>query len=219
MTSWDRNSKRSPRRGAMFSSDPVSRLSTHRTRWPCSRRYSQRCDPRKPAPPVTTEVVIRRSLLGRPVSRPSPYEPFSYRTGSSVPTTRSDSGDMTKRLPILICTAAAALAAATAALAGTITPTATITGTAGVSLNLPSNPSISNTLDGTDQVASWSAALGVVDARGTGTGWNLTVGSTTFSDGQGHTLGAGTLTGVTAACRAGNSCTAPTNAVSYPITL
>jgi len=126
---------------------------------------------------------------------------------------------MTKRLPILICTAAAALAAATAALAGTITPTATITGTAGVSLNLPSNPSISNTLDGTDQVASWSAALGVVDARGTGTGWNLTVGSTTFSDGQGHTLGAGTLTGVTAACRAGNSCTAPTNAVSYPITL
>src|SRR4051812_49889941 len=124
---------------------------------------------------------------------------------------------MTKRLPILICTAAAALAAATAALAGTIPPPATIPGTAGVSLNLPSNPSISNTLDGTDQVASWSALLGIVDARGTGSGWNLTVAATAFSDGAGHSLAAGTLTGVTSACRAGNSCTAATNAVSYPL--
>ena len=126
---------------------------------------------------------------------------------------------MTKRLLILTCTAAAALAAATAALAGTIQPTATVTGTAGISLNLPSNPSISDTLDGTDQVASWSALLGIVDARGTGAGWNLTVAATTFSDGSGHTLAAGTLTGVTAACRAGNSCTAPTNSVTYPMTL
>jgi WxL domain surface cell wall-binding len=126
---------------------------------------------------------------------------------------------MTKRLLILMCTAAAALAAATAALAGTLNPTATITGTAGVSLNLPSNPSFSNTLDGTDQVASWSALLGVVDARGAGTGWNLTVAATQFSDGAGHTLAAGTLTGVTAACRAGNSCTAATNSVTYPLSL
>jgi WxL domain surface cell wall-binding len=126
---------------------------------------------------------------------------------------------MTKRLLTIIGTAAVALAAATAALAGTITATATISGTAGVSLNLPSNPSITNTLDGTDQVASWSALLGVVDARGLGTGWNLTIGATSFSDGSGHTLAPGTLTGVSAACHAGNSCTAATNAVTYPITL
>ena len=42
----------------MFSSDPVSRLSTQMTWCPCSTRWSQRCDPRKPAPPVTTEVGI-----------------------------------------------------------------------------------------------------------------------------------------------------------------
>ncbi len=44
----------------MFSSEPVSRLSTQRTRWPSRTRRSQRCDPRKPAPPVTTEVGIPR---------------------------------------------------------------------------------------------------------------------------------------------------------------
>src|SRR3954468_949124 len=126
---------------------------------------------------------------------------------------------MRQRIFILIGIAAVALVASTAALAGTLTPTATVTGTAGISLSLPSNPSISNTLDGTDQVASWSALLGIVDARGTGSGWNLTVAATAFSDGAGHTLAAGTLTGVTSACRAGNSCTAATNAVSYPLTL
>jgi len=126
---------------------------------------------------------------------------------------------MTKRLITLIGLAAVALATASVALAGTITATATVNGTAGIALNLPSIPSMTTTLDGTDQVASWSALLGVVDARGTGAGWNLTVASTTFSDGSGHTLAAGTLTGVTSACRAGNSCTAATNSVTYPITL
>src|SRR5665647_2749898 len=53
-----RNLKASSRRCSMFCSDPVSRLSRQITRWPLSRRYSQRCEPRNPAPPVTTDVVI-----------------------------------------------------------------------------------------------------------------------------------------------------------------
>jgi hypothetical protein len=124
-----------------------------------------------------------------------------------------------QRFLIIIGIAAVALVATTAALAGTLTATATVTGAAGMSMNLPSNPSISDTLDGTDQTVSWSAQLGVVDGRGSGAGWNLTMSSTTFSDGAGHTLAAGTISGVTAACHGGSSCTAATNSVGYPITL
>jgi hypothetical protein len=126
---------------------------------------------------------------------------------------------MRQRLYILLGSAAVALAAATAALAGTLTPTATISGAAGMSMNLPSNPSMTSTLDGTDQVVSWSALLGIVDARGSGAGWNLTVSATSFSDGSGHSLAPGTVSGVTSACQGGNSCTAATNAVTYPITI
>jgi hypothetical protein len=126
---------------------------------------------------------------------------------------------MRQRLFILLGSAAVALAAATAALAGTLTPTATISGAAGMSMNLPSNPSMTSTLDGTDQVVSWSALLGVVDARGTGAGWNLTVSATSFSDGSGHSIAPGTVSGVTSACQGGASCTGATNAVTYPITI
>ena len=48
---------------------------------------------------------------------------------------------------------------------------------------------------------------------------NLTMSPTNFSDGSGHTLAPGTVTGVTAACQGGNTCTAATNAISYPLTL
>ncbi|HEV7641543.1 MAG TPA: WxL domain-containing protein [Gaiellaceae bacterium] len=126
---------------------------------------------------------------------------------------------MRQRISILLGSAAVALAAATAALAGTLSPTATISGAAGMAMNLPSSPSLTDTLDGTDHVVSWSALLGIVDARGTGAGWNLTVSATTFSDSASHTLAPGTVTGVSAACVGGNACTAATNAVSYPITL
>src|SRR5450756_2827016 len=42
----------------MFCSDPVSRLSRQITLWSLRSRYSHRCDPRNPAPPVTTDVVM-----------------------------------------------------------------------------------------------------------------------------------------------------------------
>lgn len=126
---------------------------------------------------------------------------------------------MRQRLFILLGSAAVALAAATAALAGTLTPTATISGAAGMSMNLPSNPSISSTLDGSDQLVSWSALLGIVDARGTGPGWNLTVSATTFSDGGGHTFAPGSVASVSASCLGGSACTGATNSITYPLTL
>src|SRR3954462_1287983 len=127
---------------------------------------------------------------------------------------------MRQRIIITLATAVVALVGTTAALASTLTATATVSGTAGISLNLPSNPTITNTLDGTDQTASYAPLLGVVDARGTGAGWNLTISATSFSDGAGHTLAPGTLSGVVAACKAGNSCTAATSSgVTYPLVL
>jgi hypothetical protein len=124
---------------------------------------------------------------------------------------------MRQRFFILLGSAAVALAAATAALAGTLTTTATLAGAAGMSMNLPSDPSMSETLDGSDQVVSWSAVLGVVDARGTGAGWNLTLAASTFSDGFGHTIAPGSVTAVSAACVGGNTCTGATNSISYPL--
>ena len=127
---------------------------------------------------------------------------------------------MRQRIFIISIVAAVALVASTAALAGTLTATATVSGTAGVSLNLPSNPSISSTLDGTDQTASYSPVLGVVDARGTGAGWNLTISATDFSDGSGHTLAPGTVTAAAQACHSGSSCTAATSSgITYPLTI
>jgi len=123
------------------------------------------------------------------------------------------------RFPLVLAVAAAALATAAAATAANITATATLTGAAGLSLNLPSNPSMSATLDGTDQTVSYAPVLGVVDARGSGGGWNLTIAATTFSDGSGHSLAAGTLTGATEACHTGATCTLATNSITYPLTL
>ena len=113
---------------------------------------------------------------------------------------------MKQRILITLSIAAVALAITTAALAGTLTTTATVSGTAGISLNMPSNPSISDTIDGTDQTVSYSPILGVVDARGSGAGWNLTIAATALTDGASHTL-AQNLTSVSSACHAGSTCT------------
>jgi len=123
------------------------------------------------------------------------------------------------RLALVLAVVVAALATAAVATAATITATATLTGTAGVSLSLPSNPTMTATLDGTDQTVSYAPVLGVVDARGTGLGWNLTIAATTFSDGSGHTLAAGSVTAAAEACHGGSTCTLATNAITYPLTL
>jgi len=125
-----------------------------------------------------------------------------------------------KRIVITLGIAVIALIASTAAFAQNLTATATVSGTAGVSLNLPSNPAISDLLDGTDQTVSYAPVLGVVDARGSGAGWNLQISATSFSDGSGHTLAPGTVTGVSTACHTGSTCTAATSSgITYPLTV
>ena len=125
-----------------------------------------------------------------------------------------------KRIVITLGIAAVALVAASAAFAGTLTAQATVTGASGISLNLPSNPTFGDTLDGTDQTVSYAPVLGFVDARGTGAGWNLQISATSFSDGLGHTLAPGTVTAVAAACHASSTCTAATSSgISYPLTV
>ena len=112
---------------------------------------------------------------------------------------------MRQRIFITLGIAAVALVAATAAFGAVIAPVATVTGTAGIGLNLPGNPTISDTLDGTDQSVNYSALLGVVDARGTGFGWNLQIDASAFSDGPGpgaHSFAPGAITAPKAAVAA-----------------
>src|SRR5882672_899098 len=127
---------------------------------------------------------------------------------------------MRQRIIITLAVAAVALVATTAALASTLTATANVSGTAGISLNLPSNPSVSDTLDGSDQTVSYAPVLGVVDARGSGAGWNLQISATTFSDGVTHTLAPGQVSSVSSACHSASTCTAASSSgITYPLTV
>ena len=129
---------------------------------------------------------------------------------------------MKQRFIIFSGLAVAALVFTAVAFAGNVTATATVSaGNSGnLSLSLPSNPSISDTLDGTDQTANYSLGLGLSDVRGSGAGWNLTITSTAFTDGT-HSLAstASAITGVSSGCVSGGSCTSPTNSLSYPLTV
>ncbi len=97
---------------------------------------------------------------------------------------------------------------------------ATVTG-GSLSMSAVDNPAFpSTTLNGTDQTQSDSIDIDVQDFTGTGSGWNLQVTSTTFNDGSGHTLAttATNITGVSSVCD-GGTCTDPTNAIGYPLTV
>jgi hypothetical protein len=127
---------------------------------------------------------------------------------------------MGQRIIITLGIVVVALVASTAALAQTLTATANVSGTAGISLNMPSSPTMTDVLDGTDQTVSYAADLGLVDARGTGAGWNLQISATNFSDPSGHTLAPGTVTAVSTACHSGSTCTAATSSgIAYPLTV
>jgi hypothetical protein len=117
-------------------------------------------------------------------------------------------------------------AAASVALVGSL-PAAATTGTATISagtlafVSSPPNVTWSATLNGLDQTPTTTQALDVGDATGSGTGWNVTATSTTFTAGA-HTLSTAATT-VTAAptdaCDASATCTLATNAIGYPYTL
>jgi hypothetical protein len=125
----------------------------------------------------------------------------------------------TRLLIAALCIATAVLAVS--AEAATVVVNAAVV--AGSTLSVAGNgtpPSFSLTLNGADQTTTYTLPVSVVDARGmsAGGGWNLTVTSTQFSDGAGHTFPttASTITGLSpaTACGAGSTCTLPTNSVS-----
>lgn len=107
---------------------------------------------------------------------------------------------------------------ATHAAADTVTASGNVlAGT--LSLSSSAAPGVSFTLDGTDQSADYTLPLSVIDATGSGTGWNLTVTSTQFSTGGGSpkTLptSASKMRERTSACATG-TCTNATNSINFP---
>lgn len=127
-----------------------------------------------------------------------------------------------KRLVLLTAAVVAVAAlAAGAALAGNVATSATVSGTPGVGLNLPASVSFGSTmLDGTDQTLTTTASIDVADATGSGNGWHITATSTHLSNGTVSLADtATTITGASAACKSGYTCTVPTNSITYPLTL
>jgi hypothetical protein len=110
---------------------------------------------------------------------------------------------------------AAALAGAARAA---VTVTTTVQGGTTLSVAGIGSPSFPVVLNGVDQTKTYTLSESVIDARGlsTGGGWNLTITSTQFSDGAGHTFpaNASTITGVNSSCGANSTCAKPTNGVA-----
>jgi hypothetical protein len=127
--------------------------------------------------------------------------------------------------PLIAALCAATAVLAVSAEAATVTVSASVVAGSTLSAAGTGTPSFSLTLNGADQTSTYTLPVSVVDARGlsTGGGWNLTVTSTQFSDGSGHTFPttASTITGISPAptCGTGSTCTPPTNNVSYPVAL
>lgn len=117
--------------------------------------------------------------------------------------------------------AAAAFAFPASALAATAEPTGTVTA-GSLSLSTEAAPTFSATLDGANQTPTYALPMTVEDLTGSGSGWNTTITSTQFaSSGEpSRTLStsASAMTGVTSECAEG-TCTNPTNAVTYPLTV
>ena len=134
----------------------------------------------------------------------------------------------TRSLSILFGTLfmmALAILSSTAAFADSPSGSTIVNGAGNVTeaATAPTIPSV--TLNGLDQTVNYTLPITVVDATGTGNGWNLTITSTTFSTGGNspHTLAndASSITGVSSSCAvSGTTCTDTNdNSVSYPLAL
>lgn len=123
------------------------------------------------------------------------------------------------RRPAATLALAAVLAAGAAvpADAAGVNVSGVITGGASLSVAPNGTPSFSVTLNGADQSTTYTLPVELTDPRGNGAGWNLTVTSTQFADGSGHTfpVTASTITTATSGCATGSTCTTPTNGISY----
>jgi hypothetical protein len=108
-----------------------------------------------------------------------------------------------------------------AAHAANVTTTGTVSGST-LSLSTAASPSFSANLDSGDSTPTYTIPMTIQDTRGTGSGWNLTVTSTTFTTGGGSpnllSTSASSLTGVTSSCLTG-TCTNPVNGQAYPVTV
>jgi hypothetical protein len=92
--------------------------------------------------------------------------------------------------------------------------------TGGQTLTTPASVAFpATTLDGLDKMISATAPLTVVDATGTGAGWNVSGTSTTLASG-GNTMPTDATSIVAVGMSpTGANCSLPTNSVAYPVTL
>jgi len=116
-------------------------------------------------------------------------------------------------------TVALVVAAAVSAATTTVAVTSIVTAGATLSVAGGTPPSFNVTLNGVDQSVNYTLPVIVIDARGGTNGWNLTVTSTTFTDGSagtGHNFGANasTITAVTPTCGTNSTCLLPINNVA-----
>ncbi len=91
-----------------------------------------------------------------------------------------------------------------------------------LTMGAPSSTTINAvTLDGTDQTTTGTVVLTPDDERGSGTGWNITGTSTTFTTSAPvHTLSTTTTKATSGSATAGSgNCSLPTNSIGYPVTL
>jgi hypothetical protein len=118
---------------------------------------------------------------------------------------------------LLACASLIALPSAALATNGT----AAIAGNT-LSMTQPTTVAFSATLTGVDQTATSSQAFAVSDQTGSGSGWNITATSTTFTTAGGKTLPDPAVTvqsAPTVACDLSTTCTLATTNVSFPYTL
>ena len=129
---------------------------------------------------------------------------------------------LTRTVALCGLTCGALLVSATAADATTATATLSA-GSLGF-VSAPPNVSFTDTLNGLNQTATATQAIDVSDATGSGSGWNITGTSTTFTSGT-HSLSTGATTIAstpTVACDTGSTCVLAsvlTSKASYPYTL
>ena len=127
---------------------------------------------------------------------------------------------MKQRILIFLGLAALALVASSAALAATLTTTATVSGTAGISLNLPANPSLTDTLDGTDQTVTYARSSASSTPAAPAPAGTSPSRPPTSSTARVTPSRRARSRASPQACKAGSSCTAATSSgITYPLTV
>ncbi len=138
-------------------------------------------------------------------------------------------GMTTRRIPVsrriavgtgaAVTTVAAAILLAGPAGAATVPGTATL-GAGTLDFTAPTSVAFSGALTGSNQVLNASQALDVQDNTGAAAGWNITLTTTTFTNGS-NTLPTNALsdTAATGGCDAGITCTLATNGITYPVAI